>query len=118
MSRLISDVKNLTTDEKKKIRKITKTKTTNDLLMKVKSIIDLGVNRKTQEKRANRYLAEEYNRSILNERRKQKIENEKNRILQRQKKNMKKVLWNYKFETITVGKKRANPFLPLNEWEV
>ena len=77
MKRLINDVNNLTTNEKKKIRKYIKARTTNDLLMSVKGIIDLGVRRSTQEKRAYRFIAEEYNADIRDERRikkKQKTE--------------------------------------------
>ena len=85
MKRLINDVNNLTTNEKKKIRKFINARTTNDLLMSVKGIIDLGVRRSTQEKRAYRFIAEEYNSDIRDERRKKKIETEKKKVVVKRK---------------------------------
>lgn len=71
---LIRDVTKLTDGDKTKIRRRYGFKTTKQLIKSVEDLFDLGITDKRKEKLAFRYYADEFNKDILEERDKKKIE--------------------------------------------
>ena len=71
---LIRDVTKLTDGDKTKIRRRYGFKTTKQMIKSVEDLFDLGITDKRKEKLAFRYYADEFNKDILEERDKKKIE--------------------------------------------
>ena len=71
---LIRDVTKLTDGDKTKIRRRYGFKTTKQLIKSVEDPFDLGISDKRKEKLAFRYYADEFNKDIMEERDKKKIE--------------------------------------------
>ncbi len=84
---LIRDVTKLTDGDKTKIRKRYGFKTTKQLIKSVEDLFDLGISDKRKEKLAFRYYADEFNKDILEERDKKKIEVRKKKTNERKMKN-------------------------------